>query len=218
MCIYIVHTHTHTHIHTRYYWYYYSFCKRYFSIHMWTYWLALSNCYITFSNKSNEGELNFVLQFSVSVRHTQGNDIMAASHDILIFFSLLFSIFSFSSSFHFFFVQFLVFSSWLPISTPLLSTPFVDSFFSVIYPLLSFFQSYYRYVPYSDVSVKDGPHIRWWSIKDQAFPLQAWSGPEGSRKLRFPDFMTTVQDGGKIVSLMHRPPLPPRNTSGTHFC
>jgi hypothetical protein len=47
-------------------------------------------------------------------------------------------------------------------------------------------------------------------------PLQAWSGPEG--KLRFPDFMTTAQDGGKIVSLTHRPPLPPGNTPGTHFC
>ena len=46
----------------------------------------------------------------------------------------------------------------------------------------------------------------------KAVPLQAWSGPEGSRKLRFPDFMTTAQDGGKVVSLMHRPPLPPRNT------
>jgi hypothetical protein len=44
------------------------------------------------------------------------------------------------------------------------------------------------------------------------------SGPEGSRKLRFPDFMTTVQDGGKVVSLTHRPPLPPGNTPGTHFC
>ena len=44
-------------------------------------------------------------------------------------------------------------------------------------------------------------------------PLQAWSGPEGSRKLRFPDFMTTAQDGGKVVSLTHRPPLPPGNTT-----
>jgi len=52
----------------------------------------------------------------------------------------------------------------------------------------------------------------------KAVPLQAWSGPEGSRKLRFPDFMTTAQDGGKVVSLMHRPPLPPGNTPGTHFC
>jgi len=52
----------------------------------------------------------------------------------------------------------------------------------------------------------------------KAFHLQAWSGPEGSRKLRFPDFMTTAQDGGKVVSLTHRPPLPPGNTPGTHFC
>jgi len=41
--------------------------------------------------------------------------------------------------------------------------------------------------------------------------------PEVSRKLRFPDFVTTAQDGGKVVSLMHRPPLPPGNSPGTHF-
>ena len=52
----------------------------------------------------------------------------------------------------------------------------------------------------------------------KAVPLQTWTGPEGSRKLRFLDFVTTAQDGGKIVSLTHRPPLPPRNTTGTHFC
>jgi len=27
-------------------------------------------------------------------------------------------------------------------------------------------------------------------IKDKAVPLQAWTGPEGSRKLRLPDFKT----------------------------
>ena len=48
--------------------------------------------------------------------------------------------------------------------------------------------------------------------------LQAWSGPEGSRKLRFPDFMTTAQDGGKVVGPTNRPSLPPGNTPGTHFC
>jgi len=35
----------------------------------------------------------------------------------------------------------------------------------------------------------------------KAVPLQAWSGLEGSRKLRFPDFITTAQNGAKIVSL-----------------
>jgi hypothetical protein len=28
--------------------------------------------------------------------------------------------------------------------------------------------------------------------KGKAVPLQAWSGPDGSRKLRFPDYMTTA--------------------------
>jgi len=55
-------------------------------------------------------------------------------------------------------------------------------------------------------------------VKGKVVPLQAWSGPEGSRKLIFPDFMTTAQDGGKVVSLTHRPPLPPGNAPGTHFC
>jgi hypothetical protein len=54
--------------------------------------------------------------------------------------------------------------------------------------------------------------------KGIAVPLQACSCPEGSRKLRFPDFMTTAQDGGKVVSLTQRLPLHPANTPGTHFC
>jgi len=53
--------------------------------------------------------------------------------------------------------------------------------------------------------------------KGKSVPLQTWSGPEGSRKLRFPDFMTTAQDGGKVVSLTHRPPLSLGNAPGTHF-
>ena len=38
-------------------------------------------------------------------------------------------------------------------------------------------------------------------IKGIAVPSQAWSGSEGSRKLRFPDFVTTAQDGGRLSSL-----------------
>jgi hypothetical protein len=53
--------------------------------------------------------------------------------------------------------------------------------------------------------------------KGKAVPLQAWSSPEGSRKLRFPDFMITAHDGGKVVILTPRLPLPPANTPGTHF-
>ena len=54
--------------------------------------------------------------------------------------------------------------------------------------------------------------------KWKALPLQAWTDPEGSRKLRFPDFMKTAQDGGKVVSITHWSPLPPGNDHGTHFC
>jgi hypothetical protein len=54
--------------------------------------------------------------------------------------------------------------------------------------------------------------------KCKAVPLQAWSVPEVSKKLRFSDFMTMAQDGGKVVSLKHRPPLPPGNAPGTHIC
>jgi hypothetical protein len=55
-------------------------------------------------------------------------------------------------------------------------------------------------------------------LKGKAVPLQAWSGPEGSRKLRFPDYIRTAHDGGKVVSLTHQPPLPPGSAPGTHFC
>jgi hypothetical protein len=44
--------------------------------------------------------------------------------------------------------------------------------------------------------------------RGKAVPLQAWSGPEGSRKLWFPNYMTTAQDGRKVVSLTHRPNFP----------
>ena len=53
--------------------------------------------------------------------------------------------------------------------------------------------------------------------KGKALPLQAWAGPEVSRKLRLPDFVTTAQDGAKVVSLKHRPPLPPRKYSRYSF-
>ena len=63
-----------------------------------------------------------------------------------------------------------------------------------------------------------GPQRHKKEKKSKADPLQAWSGPEGSRKLKFPDFTTTARDGSKVLNLTHRPPLTPGNTPGTHFC
>ena len=53
--------------------------------------------------------------------------------------------------------------------------------------------------------------------KGKSVPLQAWGGPEVSRKLRFPYFVTVAQDGGKVVSLMHRPPFILRKCSWYSF-
>jgi len=53
--------------------------------------------------------------------------------------------------------------------------------------------------------------------KGKAVPLQAWTDPKGSRKLRLPDFVTTAQDGGKVVSLTHRPLFTPRKYSWYPF-
>ena len=55
-------------------------------------------------------------------------------------------------------------------------------------------------------------------IKKEISPVTGPRYADGSRKLRFPDYVTMAQDGGKVVSLTHRPPLPTGNTPGTHFC
>jgi hypothetical protein len=57
------------------------------------------------------------------------------------------------------------------------------------------------------------------TLKGKATPLQALTGPEGSRRLRLPDFLRqSAHEGGRVVSPTHRPPLPPGNIPGTHFC
>ena len=47
--------------------------------------------------------------------------------------------------------------------------------------------------------VKTGPELG--KIIGKAAPLQAWTGPEGSRKLRFLDFVTTAQEVGRLSAL-----------------
>ena len=73
------------------------------------------------------------------------------------------------------------------------------------------------YIHNSEVSVNsvslphtkfsENPYSSLYKVKDKAVPLQPRRGPEGSRKLRFPDFVITAEDGGKVVSLTHRPPF-----------
>jgi hypothetical protein len=46
--------------------------------------------------------------------------------------------------------------------------------------------------------------------KGKVFPLQAWAGPWGFGRLRLLDFLDFRHyEGGKVVTHMHRPPLPP---------
>jgi len=56
-----------------------------------------------------------------------------------------------------------------------------------------------------------------YTCKGKSITLQAWTGLQGSRKLRFPDYVTTAQDGGNVLSIMHRQPLPPRKYSWNSF-
>jgi len=46
--------------------------------------------------------------------------------------------------------------------------------------------------------------------KRQISPITGPKFPEGSRKLRFPDYVTMAWVGGKVVSLAHRPLFTPR--------
>jgi len=55
-------------------------------------------------------------------------------------------------------------------------------------------------------------------IEIKISPITGPRCPEVSRKLRFPDYVTVAQDGGKVVSLTHQLLLPPGNTPGTHYC
>jgi hypothetical protein len=44
-------------------------------------------------------------------------------------------------------------------------------------------------------------------VKGKAISLQAWTGPEGYRSSRLPNFKQSAHEGGKIVRPTHRTPL-----------
>ena len=55
--------------------------------------------------------------------------------------------------------------------------------------------------------------------KCKELPVQAWTGPEGSRRWRLQTFQSRYVkvEGGKVVSTVHRPPLPEGNIPDTHL-
>jgi hypothetical protein len=47
------------------------------------------------------------------------------------------------------------------------------------------------------------------TVKGKGFPLQAWNGSWGSRRLRLLDRLDIQHyEGGKVITLTHRPPSP----------
>jgi hypothetical protein len=64
------------------------------------------------------------------------------------------------------------------------------------------------------------PTILYFTVKckGKAIPLQAWTGPEDSRRLGSQISRQLAHEVGKVVSSMYRPPLPPGNISVSHFC
>ena len=53
--------------------------------------------------------------------------------------------------------------------------------------------------------------------KGKAIQLQPWTGPEGSRMLRLPDFKQLAHEGGNFVKTTHRPSLPHKKYSWYSF-
>jgi len=77
-------------------------------------------------------------------------------------------------------------------------TPFVFK----VRPDFRLISQYQETPPPLPVHLTQKIHVVWKGKgKGKAVPLQAWTGPEGSRKLRFPDFVTTAQDGGRMSAL-----------------
>jgi len=52
----------------------------------------------------------------------------------------------------------------------------------------------------------------------KAIPIHTWTNPEVCRSFGARISIHSVNEGGKVISLMHRPPLPNRRHPGTHFC
>jgi hypothetical protein len=55
--------------------------------------------------------------------------------------------------------------------------------------------------------------------KCKVIPVTGRESPWGCETSKLPHFLDSrVTDGGKLVSLMRRPPFTPRKIAGTHFC
>jgi len=86
-------------------------------------------------------------------------------------------------------------------------------FYIFVKAFCKFLKANWQFTLKIDSDVCDRPML----LGAKISPITGPRCPESSRKLRFPDYMTMTQNGGKVVNLTHRPFLPPGNTPGTHF-
>jgi len=89
-------------------------------------------------------------------------------------------------------------------SVGLKSLPFAVFYCNSLVPNTHIYQTEWSLVPF----MLEFLYIEPWSFQVKPVPLQAWSGPEGSRMLRFPDFVTTAQDDGRLSVLRTGRPYP----------
>ena len=55
--------------------------------------------------------------------------------------------------------------------------------------------------------------------KVKAIPVEAWTGSDGSRMLRLPEFLDTRHVKAVMLAAIRTGRLyPPRHTTGTYFC
>jgi len=69
------------------------------------------------------------------------------------------------------------------------------------------------------VVCKDCVQSDYWNAGGKTIPVEAWTGPVGSRRSSAKISWHLAREGGKVISPMHRLPLPPKlSIPGTHFC
>jgi hypothetical protein len=70
-------------------------------------------------------------------------------------------------------------------------------------------------LPYSHIKPRN--KFRLTFSKRPAIPVQTWTGPEGFRRLKLPQFLVSLHIRWQ-GSLTHWPHIPAGNIPGTHFC
>ena len=58
---------------------------------------------------------------------------------------------------------------------------------------------------------------KWKCVAGKAAPVTGLDRPRGFQEVKVPRFRDSGTGWWQVVSLTHRPPLPPGNTPGTHF-